>query len=57
LSKIVPANNRISQDVQQAIPDRRTSQTKIQSAIRADPLAWYDQELSSGDVSIQDIAL
>jgi len=48
LSKTVPANYRIPQTVRQGIPDRRTSHTESLSAIGAELVARYDQELSGG---------
>jgi len=48
LSQTVPANNRIPQAVWQGIPDRRTSHTESPSAIKAELMAQYDQELSGG---------
>ena len=48
LSETVPANNRIPQAVRQGIPDRRTSHTESPSAIGAELVTWYDQELSGG---------
>jgi len=48
LSETVSAKNRITQAVQQGIPDRRTSHTESPSAIGAEPVARYDQELSGG---------
>jgi len=48
LSKTVPANNRILQAVRQAIPDRWASQTESPSAIGAELMVWYDQELLGG---------
>jgi len=48
LSETVRANNRIPQAVRQGIPDRRTSHTESLSAIGAELVARYDQELSGG---------
>ena len=48
LFKTVPANNRILQAVRQGIRDRRTSHTASPSAIGAELVARYDQELSGG---------
>jgi len=48
LSETVPANNRIPQAVWQEIPDRRTSLTESPSAIGAELVTWYDQELLGG---------
>ena len=48
LSETVPADNRIPQAVRQGIPDRRTSHTESQSAIGAELVTQYDQELSGG---------
>jgi len=46
LSETVPANNRIPQAVRQGIPDRQTSHIESQSAIGAELVTRYDQELS-----------
>jgi len=48
LSETVPFNNRILQAVRQGIPDRRTSHTESPSAIGAELVTRYDQELLSG---------
>ena len=48
LSETVRANNRIPQAVRQGIPDRRTSHTESPSAMGAELVARYDQELSGG---------
>jgi len=48
LSETVPTNNRILQAVHQGIPDRRASHTESLSAIIAESVAWYYQELSGG---------
>jgi len=50
LSESVPANNRIPQAVGhgQRITDRCTSHTESLSAIKAESVVWYDQELSGG---------
>ena len=48
LSETVLANNRISQAVWQGIPDRRTSHTESPSAIGAELVTRYDQELLGG---------
>jgi len=48
LFETVPANNRIPQAVRQGIPDRRTSHTESASAIGAELVARYNQELSGG---------
>ena len=48
LSETVLANNRIPQAVWQGIPDRRTSHTESQSAIGAQLVMRYDQELLGG---------
>ena len=49
LSETVPANNRILQAVRQGIPDRRTRHTESPSAIGAELVTRYDQELLSGE--------
>jgi len=48
LSETVPANNRILQAVRQGIPDRRTSHIESPSAIGAELVTRYDQELLGG---------
>jgi len=48
LSITVPTNNRIPQAVRQGIPDRRTSHTESPSAIGAELVTQYDQELLDG---------
>jgi len=52
LSETVPANDRIPQaiieDVQQGIPDGQTSHTESPSAIGAELVTRYDQELLGG---------
>jgi len=52
LSETVPANNWIPQAVRQGIPDRRTSHTESPSAIKAESVARYDQELLGGGSQI-----
>jgi len=48
LFETVPANSRIPQAFQQEIPDRRASHTESLSAIKAQSLVRYNQELSGG---------
>ena len=48
LSKTVPANNQILQAVWQGISDRQASHTESPSAIKAESVVRYDQELSGG---------
>jgi len=48
LSKTVPANNRILQDVRQEIPDQRDGHTKNPSTMKAESVVRYDQQLSGG---------
>jgi len=48
LPETVLADNRIPQAVRQGTPDRRTSHTESPSAIKAELVARYDQELSGG---------
>jgi len=48
LSETVPANNRIPQAVRHRIPDRQTSHTESPSAIEAELVMRYHQELSGG---------
>ena len=48
LSETVPANSRIPQAVRQGIPDWRTSHTETPSAIGAELVTRYNQELLGG---------
>jgi len=50
--KPVTANNRIPQAVWQGIPDQRASHRESPSAIKAESVARYDQELSGGGSEI-----
>jgi len=48
LSETVPTNNLIPQAVWQGISDRQASHTESPSAIKAESVVRYDQELSGG---------
>ena len=48
LSEAVAAERRVTETVQQRVPDRRTSDREGPATESAEPVTWYGQVMSSG---------